>query len=100
MSIRLLLNQSATVEAYQGTGAYGPVYGEPVEVGCRVDWSREMVRDSDGNEVVASARLYILPDDQFPTGSRVTVDGYTTSAVTVAPRRGRHEVNHVEVTLL
>lgn len=108
--MRHLFTRVATVEPYEGSGAYGPIYGDPVEVPCWVSWARELVRDADGNEVVSSGQM-LLPlhvgpytwdevegewessdveqwdeypehvDVEIPPESRVTVDGHTTTVI-------------------
>ncbi|KOX16571.1 MULTISPECIES: hypothetical protein [unclassified Streptomyces] len=81
-----LLRHRITVEAYEGDGAYGPVYGAPVpEVPALVAASVRMVRAPDGREVTSSAQIIAAPDLACPVGSRITLpDGRVTTALSVA----------------
>lgn len=63
------------VQPYQGSGAYGDVFGEPVELPCWVRKRRRYVRNVDGVEVLADATIQLalehLPLTQ--PGSLVTL---------------------------
>ncbi|MFF9261999.1 hypothetical protein [Streptomyces longwoodensis] len=76
-----------TIEPYEGTGAYGEVWGEPVaDVPALVDHSVKRVRNALGDEVTSTAQVYAAPGLHCPAGSRITLpDGRTTTAVQVAP---------------
>ena len=56
---RRLLRDSIAVEAYSGTGAYGPVYAAAVTVRGRVSMTRQLVRNSNGVEVVSEMTLHL-----------------------------------------
>ncbi|TDC42090.1 hypothetical protein [Micromonospora sp. KC213] len=71
---------TVSVEAYQGSGAYGPVYAAPVDVTpCVVEQTRRLVRvqtqDAAGAEQVSSTTVYAPPGTTCPPGSRVTWAG-------------------------
>jgi hypothetical protein len=79
-----LLVHTASVEPYQGSGAYGDVYGAAVNVPCFYEGVRRLVRDSDGTEVVSEATIYVNPGVDVPSGSRVTVNGYASTVISVS----------------
>ncbi|WP_344144373.1 hypothetical protein [Polymorphospora rubra] len=74
---------SILVEAYEGSGAYGDVYGPATTVdGCVVEDTRRLVRvqtqDAAGAEQVSQTTVAAPPGTVAPPGSRVTVRGRTT----------------------
>jgi hypothetical protein len=102
---RLLSGDTVTVTPYSGEGAYGPVYGDPVEVDCRVTYERKLVRNAEGDETVSEMTLYILPTvggtatvDLFQPESPVTHLGRQGRVIGVAPHRGMGLPVLVEVT--
>ncbi|MCA1195130.1 hypothetical protein [Saccharopolyspora sp. 6V] len=62
-----------TVEPYLGSGAYGDVFGDPVDHRAYVEDSRRLVRDDTGAEVVSETTVRTRPDVSAPPGSRITV---------------------------
>ncbi|MFI6909656.1 hypothetical protein ACIBKY_50935 [Nonomuraea sp. NPDC050394] len=76
-----LLRHQAVIEPYLGDSAYGPIYGPAVTVVCLADDERRMVRDAEGSEVVSELTLYLLPGTVCPAGSRVSVNGRTTTVI-------------------
>lgn len=79
-----LLVHSATVQPYEGSGAYGDVYGATVTLPCYFEAVRKMVRDDDGAETVSEATIYADLGTEIKPGSRVTVNGYTSTVVSVS----------------
>ncbi|MEV6536726.1 hypothetical protein AB0M86_45460 [Streptomyces sp. NPDC051639] len=80
-----LLRHTVTVEPYRGSGAYGPVYGDPAAAACLVAETVKHIRDATGAVVVSTAQIYAGPDLDCPVGSRVILpDGRITRALTVA----------------
>lgn len=98
---RALLGYRATVEPYTGSGAHGDTFGVPVEIRCFVEWARRLVRDDDGNEIQTSGTVYAPLDVHAPAGSRVTIDGHTTTVIVARPRDGRGlpVPSHLELSL-
>lgn len=90
-----------TVEPFQGDSAYGPVFGAPVQVTCRVDESQRLVRSNTGEEVVSSSTVFCDLDVTIPAGSRVTVSDRTTTVLTVSTfdTGGRSRLDHKEAAL-
>lgn len=85
---QLLLRHEVTVEPYEGDGAYGPVYGDPVTIPAFVDAQTTMVRDADGVEVVSSTTVYAVDVPDLPIGSRITYAGRELTALAVKRRDG------------
>lgn len=96
-----LLVHTAIVEPYIGKSATGPVYGSPVTVRCFADDKRQLVRGPDAQEVTSQTTLYMRLDTVCPVGSRVTVNGRTTTALTALRRDGGGlpTPDHLEVAL-
>ncbi|MBG0560724.1 hypothetical protein [Actinoplanes aureus] len=95
------------VEAYEGSGAYGDVYGSPVDVGpCVVDDTNRVVavqtQDAEGTEAVSSTTVFCPPDANVPPGSRITLPGGRTARVLATSRLDAHGLplpEHVELSL-
>ena len=65
---------TVTVEAYQGSGAYGPIYADPAAVApCVVEDTNRLVRvqtlDAAGAEQVSSTTVYAPLTATVPAGS-------------------------------
>jgi len=97
---RSLRKDSITVEAYSGEGGDGSLYDAPVTVPCKVSYTRQLVRDAVGEEVVSEVTAYVHPDDAAPfvTDSRVTIDGNLTYVITAGPQGRPGEAVQVKVT--
>lgn len=82
-----LRRDSVSVATLTGTGARGPVYAAVRTVACRVQTTRELVRNADGEEVISDLTVYIHPDDgeRFVPGTRVTFGGRTSTVLSVSP---------------
>ena len=63
------------VETLQGAGAAGPVYSAPVAVAGFLDGKVSLVRNTDGEQVVAQSTFYCSLADgaRFTPDSRVTL---------------------------
>ncbi|MFD7994547.1 hypothetical protein [Streptomyces mexicanus] len=80
-----LLRHTVTIEPYEGSGTYGPVYGEPAAAAALVAETVKHIRDATGEIVVSTAQVYAGPDLVCPVGSRVILpDGRITRALTVS----------------
>lgn len=91
-----------TVEPYEGSGPTGRSLGDPVSATCRVEDKTELVRDSNGVEVVSSAMIFCDLDVVIPPESRVTIVGGRTSTVIrddPFDTGGRSRLDHREVRL-
>ena len=79
-----LLVHTASVEPYEGSGAYGDVYGTAYNLPCYFEAERKIVRNSDGDEAVAEATVYADLGAEVNPGSRVAVNGYSSTVITVS----------------
>ncbi|MDG4832426.1 hypothetical protein O7627_24405 [Solwaraspora sp. WMMD1047] len=95
------------VEPYDGSGAYGDVFGAPVDVTpCVVDESRRLVRvqtqDAAGQEAVSSTTVFAPLATTCPAGSRVTLTGRPAARVLAVSRPTDHGLElpeHLEISL-
>ncbi|MFP8960034.1 hypothetical protein ACLIYP_05595 [Streptomyces nanhaiensis] len=79
-----LWQHEVTVEPFEGSGAYGDVYGAPAVVACLLAEETRLVRAADGTDTVSSASYLAEPDHRPPPGSKVTLpDGRTTKVIRV-----------------
>lgn len=69
-----LLRHTVQVEEYQGSGAYGDVYGAAVSVQCLIVDQIKMVRNGQGEEVQSSSSYIAKPGHTPAEGSRVTTN--------------------------
>ncbi len=107
---RILLKDTVTISTYQGDGAYGAVFADPVNVRVNVDTTRKLVRDANGEQVVSDVTLAAHPqtrDDQggthdpvalFAPGSKVTVNGRDSEVIGTRAATIRGTTAWVEVT--
>jgi len=87
-----LLRQQATIEPYQGNTGRGPTWGEPVEVRCRFEGKRRVIRrinaGDSGSDVISSGSVTIRPTIEVPTESRVTIGTRTYEVLDVIVGEG------------
>jgi hypothetical protein len=95
-----LFRDTVTVLTWLGEGAYGPIYAEPVDVPCKVSTIRQLVRNSNGEEVVSEATISALPEQAAPfvEESQVIIAGRASTILSVAPESARGVVALVKVT--
>lgn len=97
-----LLRHRITVEAYEGSGAYGPVYADAVTVRAFLDAKTRLVRSPDGDEVTSTSTAYCRLATVCPAKSRVTLpDGRATVVIAALERDGGGlpTPDHLEVQL-
>ncbi|MFI8104706.1 hypothetical protein [Streptomyces sp. NPDC086023] len=97
-----VLRHTVTIEAYLGDTSAGPSYAAGVAARAFVEEKDRTVRDSDGEEVTASTTVYLLPSQECPARSRLTLpSGRAALVITSALRDGGGlpTPNHREVTL-
>lgn len=77
---------SGSVETYQGSGPYGPVYADPVDVACWVEGEQKVVTNSEGTEVTSMTvvRGPLADKDLLAVGSKFTYGGQTAKVLTLA----------------
>lgn len=86
---RWMRQHRITVEPYLGAGAYGPLYGPAVPVGCFLDENTHTVRSPNGTQVTSSSTALCALDTAAPALSRVTLaDGRTTTVINALRRDG------------
>ena len=95
-----MLKDTVTVETYEGEGAYGPVYADPVTVSCDVQMKRRLVKTTDGVESVDLPVLTVHPDDvpAFTPQARLTIAERASTVLSVAPMTFRGQMSHAEVS--
>ena len=97
--MRRLFQQTVSLRRLEGQGAFGPEYGDPETVACRIDSRRRIVIDAEGEERVSDTTLFMPAEVDVPEGSRVTVDGAERTVISVHPVRGRSHTHHKEVSV-
>ena len=85
---RRLLQDVVTVEPYSGESGYGPIHAAAATVLGKISATRQLVRNSDGEEVVSEVTLYVHPADAAPfvPGSRVTIATRVSTVIAVSPQ--------------
>lgn len=76
---------TVTVKTYQGSGAYGDLWGDPVTVNCWIEDGSKLVLNANGDEVVSTTSVH-GPLDQaalFAVGSEVTNGGRTSRVISL-----------------
>jgi hypothetical protein len=94
-----LMRQKVEIKPFLGSGAYGPIYGDPYQIKCRIESKRSLVRDREGNEVVSEARVYFPHNISLETESSVTWNSREYKVINSIPHFGLNKVSHVEVIL-
>lgn len=99
-----ILVHTVTVEKFEGHGARGPVYADPVTVPCFVSDTRKLVRGPDGQQVVAESTVLAAPASlgEFSPESRVTLPSGRVGTVLVVKDHndgGLGAPQHVEVAI-
>lgn len=91
------------IEPYLGRGGTGDTWGPPVAVPAHVEYTRRLVRDATGSEVVSESRAFVDEGTVAPPRSRVTVPGAAAPtrvlAVSAYPSGAPAEAAHVELAL-
>ena len=94
-----LLRQSVTVASYEGEGAAGPVFGEPVAYPARVEERRRLLQSGSGEVIASEAVAYLRPDVPIKVGDRVGLFGRDLRVLAVAEMRGLSRIEYLDVTL-
>jgi len=96
------IGHTAAVERFTGQGTNGPVFAAATTERCYYQAGNEVIRTSDGREVISSGTCYFKASvADIPNESRITVGGRRSYAV-VVNRRDAGALptpNHVEVKL-
>ena len=68
-----------------------------VAVKARVEWSNKIIRNTQGEQVVAAARVYLAGDITAPTNAdRITIDG-VEHAIMRVDKKAAFSVSHYEI---
>lgn len=103
-----MMPHKVQVEQYMGDAAYGDVYRPKAPVRCVVDDTSEMVRATNGDEVLSSTKLRcrLVHEPKFALDSRVTLwPGTSRQRIAYVLRTsakdsgGMGEGDHLEVML-
>ncbi|MGH3862510.1 hypothetical protein [Actinokineospora sp.] len=92
--------EDIVIEPYLGAGPFGDTYGAAMTVRAVVDDKRRLVRNSGGDQVLASTTAYCPLSTVVPVDSRVTVRGRQTIVIVSRTLDG-HALpvpSHVEVS--
>lgn len=99
-----LLPSKVVIRKYLGSGAYGDVYDDPVELPARIQYENKMIRDRQGAEVVSGSKLMLGPEavDVAVLGSKVELplDDTERKIESGGPVMGMRGVSHVRVDLV
>lgn len=92
-----LLPQTLTYRPLEGRGSFGPIYGDPVTIPARVQYTSKVVRTGNGEEAVAAATIYVQPTANLPgLGDTVTLpDGSVRPVIAVSEHVGARTVEVV-----
>jgi len=102
---RSLRRETVVVWRYLGSGAYGPIYDDPVTYappmrGVYVEPGFRRVTNAQGEEVVASVTAFFDADaEDITPGSLAIWQERTYRVIDVQPLRPFGRTNHVEVVL-
>lgn len=95
-----MLAQTVQVTPFLGSGAYGDKFGKPFTVRCRIEPRNQLVRDQQGVETVATAKMYTFPDVTITVQSTVQWMGRDFDVVTVMEEAGPNgQIHHLEVMM-
>lgn len=83
-----LLRDTATLEAFVGENAYGPVGVDSVELACRIVPAKRTRRSGDREAVECVAVAYARCETEIPVGSTLTVGDVAYTVLDVAARPG------------
>ena len=88
-----------TVQTRTGSGSYGDIYADPVDLLCFVE--EKLVRSPAGNEVFSETRIYAPAGAPLTDGSLVTLpSGDVATVITTAVHdSGGLLPDHVESTV-
>lgn len=74
MSFSGLLPDSVTIEPYTSSDGYGAAqFGSGVTYRARIEWGPKDVKNTQGEEVVSNARIFIATANAIDTRSRITL---------------------------
>lgn len=102
MSIKRLLQETVTIKAQTGTDAWGkPTFDAGTDYDARVQEQREVVKTTEGQEVLSTVQVYINGDATVGPNSQVTLpDGRQPDIITIRkPKSASGTVHHTKISL-
>lgn len=93
------LPHTATVEPYQGSGAYGDTFGDPFTFPCRYEGAAAILRGTQGDIADARGTVYANEGVDVPPGSRLTVNGATMTVSKVSTFDNGGRGGHLEIAV-
>lgn len=91
---------TASIEVRRRGGMHGDTFDPPVDVVGFAQSDRKLVRAASGEEAVSSGTFWTDPDAEITEGSKVTVLGRTSFALSIGMNSGPGgRLDHLEVTL-
>lgn len=95
-----MARQTVTVTPYVGSSAYEDIYDDPYPLRCRIEPHNRLVRSQQGEETVASAKMYCFPEATIGILDKVSWNGVEYDIISVMPEPGMNgRIHHIEVTL-
>ncbi len=99
-----LLHQTITIEPWTGRDGYGnPSYGAGVSYSARIVGKSQLIRDTQGQEVVSQYTVYLLSNATVDARSRVTLPaGYaptTPPVLAVGRYPDENGIHHTTIFL-
>jgi hypothetical protein len=82
------LRQTVMVQDQLENTGDGSGWGPERPMRCRVDWSRQLVRGPQGDDIYVTGTLIVRPESQIDVGARVTIDGDVRTVFSVTPIYG------------
>lgn len=72
-----------TAQPYEGSGAYGPIFGTEFEFQGYYASEKEYIRNDEGDELISSSQIYTSEDLDLPQKSLVNFEGNDEEVMTV-----------------
>lgn len=94
---KFLCRNEVTIKPYSGSGAYGPVYGNEYTAKCYVELKRKMIRNNEGDEIVANGPVIFRDEIDIPIKSELTWKGKTYVVQASIPYQTYGRFHHIEV---
>lgn len=93
------LTDVLTVRPFEGSGAYGPVYGAAYSATVYAEPGIKRVSDSAGREVVANLMIIAPPAVSLTVGDEATYEGRRYEVIDSQALHSRGVAHHSEVYL-
>lgn len=96
-----LLTTRATIRHKSGDGAEGPLFKDTENVRCRMEVSRKLRTDRNGQQYMTSFAMYVLPavGERTMPADRVVYNGEEYEVVEVDQEIGHRRPTHFKLVL-